>query len=218
MPTNIRQAVEEFTGNGKPNFPRILNADLQPVIKNAQRSLPKAASIVFLAGIPYALDSFRQFLTRVYLIFNMLDRESTGSEEVDIRLVRAILEHNEVLRDHARRRISTAVAQLSIHLIGSADGICAQSAEFTVLKPTYKREKIKQWTTEYDQLVYLFIFWNAKGERGVIDTETMQGSTKRIRKVLICLMLQHVIILFTLWRPFAKNLFALYWRVWQKLL
>jgi hypothetical protein len=59
MPTNIRRAIEEFTANGKPNFPRILNVYLRPVIHNAQMSSPKAAaSTVFLTGIPSALGSF----------------------------------------------------------------------------------------------------------------------------------------------------------------
>jgi hypothetical protein len=106
----------------------------------------------------------------------MLDRESTGSEEVNIRLARAILEHNEVLRDHVRRRLSTAVADMQMVLIGSADtgmnlaimnpdGISAQSTEFTVLEATYAAKRIKKWTIEYGQLVYPLIFWN--GKRGV---------------------------------------------------
>jgi hypothetical protein len=85
MPTHIRRAIEEVIANGKPNFPRILNADLRPIIHNAQLSLPNAAaSTVFLIENPYALDSFRQFLTLVYAIFKMLDRDSTGSEEINI--------------------------------------------------------------------------------------------------------------------------------------
>jgi hypothetical protein len=123
-----------------------------------------AASTVFLTGIPDALTSFRQCLAPVYAIFNMLDRESTGSEDVNIQLVRAILEHNKVLTDHTRPRISTAIAKIQVRLMRSADAgmnlaimnadrISAQSVEFTVLtvlKATYEIEGIKQWTTEYD--------------------------------------------------------------------
>jgi hypothetical protein len=55
----IGRAIEEFTAKGKPNFPRILNADLRPVIQIAHMSSPNAAaSTVFLTGVPYAFDSF----------------------------------------------------------------------------------------------------------------------------------------------------------------
>jgi hypothetical protein len=202
MPGNIRRVIEEFTANGRPNFPRSLNANLRPVIQNAKISSPNAAaSTIFLTGMPYAVDSFRQFLTPVYAIFNALDRESTGNEDVNSRLVRVILEHNETLRNHVRNRIDTAVQRMQVHLVGSADdgmnlaimnadGISAESAEFEVLHNTYRARKIKQWTIEYDQLVYPLIFWNGKGGCGVMTDAPMHGSTKRIRKALICLMLQ----------------------------
>jgi hypothetical protein len=131
----------------------------------------------------------------------MPDQESKASEEVNIRLIRAILEHNEILSDRVRRRIYAAIAKMQVRLIGSADtgmnlgtmnadGISAQSAEFTLLKPTYELKRIKHWTISYDQLVYPSIFWNGTGICRAIDAETMQGLTKRIRKVLICLMVQ----------------------------
>jgi hypothetical protein len=41
-----------------PNFPRVLNCDLRPVLQHARISSPNAgASNVFISGIPYALDS-----------------------------------------------------------------------------------------------------------------------------------------------------------------
>jgi hypothetical protein len=92
--------------------------------------------------MPYAVDSFRQFLTPVYTIFNALDRESTGNEEMSSRLIRAILEQNELLRNHVRQRINSAVDRMRVRLVGcddvmnlaimNADGISAESAEFEV--------------------------------------------------------------------------------------
>jgi hypothetical protein len=42
-----------------PNFPRVLNRDLRPVLQYARVSSPDAgASNVFISGIPYALDSY----------------------------------------------------------------------------------------------------------------------------------------------------------------
>jgi hypothetical protein len=110
-----------------------------------------AASTVFLRGIPSALDPFRQFLTPVYAIFNALEGEFTGSEEVSTRLIRSILEQNEVLNNYASGRISNAVNSMRVRLIESpdagmnlailnADGISAQSAEFQVLQNISARE------------------------------------------------------------------------------
>jgi hypothetical protein len=53
-----------------PNFPRILNCDLRPVLRRAHVLSPNAgASNVFTSGIPSALDSSRQFITPVYAVF-----------------------------------------------------------------------------------------------------------------------------------------------------
>jgi hypothetical protein len=53
-----------------PNFPRILSRNLRPVLQDARVSSPNAgASNVFTSGIPYALDSYRQFITPVYAVF-----------------------------------------------------------------------------------------------------------------------------------------------------
>jgi hypothetical protein len=72
----------------------------------------------------------------------------------------------------------------------NADGISPPSADLQVLKATYQLENVAHWTTQYDQLIYPLIFWNGKGGCGAKQGETMQGSTKRIGKILICLMLQ----------------------------
>jgi hypothetical protein len=46
------------------NFPRILNHDLRPVLQHAPVSSPNVgASNVFISGIPYALNSYWQFLS-----------------------------------------------------------------------------------------------------------------------------------------------------------
>jgi hypothetical protein len=53
-----------------PNFRRILNRDLRPVLQHARVSSPNAGALnVFTSGIPYALDSYRQFITPVYAVF-----------------------------------------------------------------------------------------------------------------------------------------------------
>jgi hypothetical protein len=53
-----------------PNFPRILNHDLRPVLQHARVLSPDAgASDVFISSIPYTLDSYRQFITPVNAVF-----------------------------------------------------------------------------------------------------------------------------------------------------
>jgi hypothetical protein len=53
-----------------PNFPRILNRDLRSVLQHGRVSSPNAsAANVFISGIPYALYSYRQFITPVYAVF-----------------------------------------------------------------------------------------------------------------------------------------------------
>jgi hypothetical protein len=202
MQMEIRRAIEDSIRNGSANFPRLLNRDLRPVLQHAHVSSPNgAASTLFLRGIPHAVYSFRWFLTPVYAIFNALDGESTGSGDVRTRLIRTIREQNEILKNYISDRISNAVDSMRVRLVGSpdpgmnlailnADGSSAESAEFQVLKSIYQLEKVAQWATQYDQFIYPLIFWNNKGGCGAKPGDTIQGSTKLIRKVLICLMLQ----------------------------
>jgi hypothetical protein len=44
----------------------------------------------FITGVPYAIDSSRQFLTPVYAVFNTLDRESNGKFRTNERLIQKI--------------------------------------------------------------------------------------------------------------------------------
>jgi hypothetical protein len=80
MPLEIRRLIEEFIVNGQPNFLRSFNRYLRPVIQHTKIVSPNAAaSAVFLTGTPYAIDSYRQFITPVYAMFNTLDRRSPGT-------------------------------------------------------------------------------------------------------------------------------------------
>jgi hypothetical protein len=51
MPTELRPEIERRTSETRPNFPRILNRDLRPVIQNADIRSPRAGgSTVFITG------------------------------------------------------------------------------------------------------------------------------------------------------------------------
>jgi hypothetical protein len=70
-----------------PNFLRILNHDLRPVLQHARGSSPNAgASKVFISGIPYALDSYRTFNNPVYAVFfrtqQRIPMPPGGTEEI----------------------------------------------------------------------------------------------------------------------------------------
>jgi hypothetical protein len=87
------------------NFPRILNRDLRPVLQHARVSSPNAgASNVFISGIPYALDSYWQFITPVYAVFfrtqQPISIPSGGTEEI----ITFILSQNRTLQGYLRDR------------------------------------------------------------------------------------------------------------------
>jgi hypothetical protein len=74
MPEHIRGAMESGTLLSDLNFPRRLNKELRPVIQNANISSPRGpASSIFITSIPYAVDTYRQFLTPVYAICNAMN-------------------------------------------------------------------------------------------------------------------------------------------------
>jgi hypothetical protein len=59
-----------------------------------------------------------------------------------------------------------------------------------VVRNSYYTQKLSQAHTLYDQLVYPSIFCTESGGCGVMESETLQGCTTLIRKVLISLVLQ----------------------------
>jgi hypothetical protein len=57
------------------NFPRQVNWQLRPVMQYASVSSPNAAfSNMFIEGIPYAVDIYRQFRSSVYAVFCKMEQ------------------------------------------------------------------------------------------------------------------------------------------------
>jgi hypothetical protein len=86
-----------------PNFPRISNRDLRPVLQHARVSSPNAGtSNVFISGIPYALGSYRQFITPVYAFFfrrsQRIPIPPGGTEEI----IPFILSQNRTFQGYLR--------------------------------------------------------------------------------------------------------------------
>jgi hypothetical protein len=101
----LLRRIEEFSGM-QVNFPRILNRDLRPVVQNARMSGPRGGgATLFMSGIPYVLDPFRQFGTSVYAVFQ---KDHSGMAQQGGRtagLISQLLKHNTVAGKNCRRRI-----------------------------------------------------------------------------------------------------------------
>jgi hypothetical protein len=91
-----------------PNFLRILNHDLRPVLQHACVSSPNAgASNVFISSIAYALDFYRQFITPVSAIFfrthQRIPIPPGGIEET----IASVLPQNRTLQGYLRDRLDS---------------------------------------------------------------------------------------------------------------
>jgi hypothetical protein len=183
------------------NFPRILNRDLRPVIQNSKINGPRGpGGTLFISGIPYALDTFRQFVTPVYAVFQDGEGgvERRGSESEF--LIAAVLRQNPVLGEYLRGRVElrSSIGVVSVCdgdpgmnlaiLNGDVPGTCAHEIE--VVDRAYKAKKIPQQTMLYNQLVYPLIFWDGHGGCGSRDADDWKRVTTLIRKTAIALVLQ----------------------------
>jgi hypothetical protein len=107
-----------------PNFPRILKHDLRPVLQHACVSSPNAgASNVFISGIPYALDSYRQFITPVYEIFFPTQQQISippgGTEEI----IASIPSQNRALQGYLRDRLGSVREIATVAMDEPDDGM-----------------------------------------------------------------------------------------------
>jgi hypothetical protein len=161
MPLDIRQQINKSAEMNDPNFPRRINKNPRPAIQNARIASPNsAASTIFIPGIPYAFDSFRQFLTPVYAVFNAMDRQSSGIIGSHERLIHEILLESATVRRSVRGRLTKAVEKTDcfahdsmdtgVNLAILNDAICAGSGEWQVAWATYKVEHLQQTTALYD--------------------------------------------------------------------
>jgi hypothetical protein len=179
------------------------------VIQNANiRSLRAGGSTIFITGIPYARDSYRQFLTPVYSVFNALARNAATLRGSRYTFIGRILSETEILTEYVRDHVQKAIVEMQISVpgstdqgmnlaIGNCDRIQQHSAQWMALRDKYMSQMLPQTSALYDQLIYPLIFWNGEGGLGIIKKERLPGATTRIGKILICLMLQPRVILFT---------------------
>jgi hypothetical protein len=194
MGRELLDHIVEFT-RSIPNFPRILNRDLRPVLQHARVSLPNAcASNMFIPGIPYALDSYWQFITPVYAIFFYTQQgiplSPGGTEEI----IGSILSQNRTLQGHLRDRLDSVREIATVAMDEPDDGMnlaifnaeraLLDDHQLEVVRNSYNTQKLSQVHMLYDQLVYPLVFWTGSGGCGVMESEKLQGCTTLIRKVL----------------------------------
>jgi hypothetical protein len=172
------------------------------VIQNANIRSPRAGgSTVFITGVIYARDSYRQFLTPVCSVFTALDREPATVRGSSPTFIRRIVSGNKIfkgyLHDHiqkAGRGMQIAVPRttnqgLNLAILNS-DGIQKHSGEWVALRNHSASDKLPSTSALSDKLIYRSIFWNGQGGLGMIKNESVPGVTTRFRKVLIYLILR----------------------------
>jgi hypothetical protein len=202
MDERILEAVEGAS-QCDANFARKMDRDLRPVIQNAKITSPNApASTVFISGIPYAVDIFRQFLTPVYAIFDRFERRLafSGQDARVGKIVTDVVAANRVLGAYVRERLRSAgeIAfpgkdepdhGMNLAIFNANGGLCA-THELEGVENSYQPKILAAHSILYDHPVYPLIFWDGHGGCGSEDDLHLKGASIIMRKTLISLVLQ----------------------------
>jgi hypothetical protein len=85
-----------------------LNHDLRPVLQYTCTSAPNGpASNIFISGVPYVLDTYRQFSTPVYAVFSRNDRRLAMQPGEIEDIIALILSQNKTLAGYLRNRLDS---------------------------------------------------------------------------------------------------------------
>jgi hypothetical protein len=129
---------------------------------------------MLISGVPYALDSYWQFVTPVYAVFVRTQQRISiphgGTEEI----ITSILSQNRTLQGYlidrldSVREIATVVMDEpndGMNLaIFNAEGILPDDHQLEIVHNSYHTQKLSQVHMLYDQLVYPLIFWTGSGD------------------------------------------------------
>jgi hypothetical protein len=155
---------------------------------------------VFRSGIPYALNSYRQFITPVYAVFfrtqERIPIPPGGTEEI----IASILSQNRTLQGYFRDRLDSVqeIALVAMDegddgtnlAIFNAEEALLDDHQLEVVRNFYHIQELSQAHILYDQLVDALILGTGSGGWGVMESGKLQSCTTLIRKVLISLILQ----------------------------
>ena len=90
------------------NYPRNLNLDLRPEIHNSYITRKNAAySTIFINGLPYPSSNPRKFLSPVYSVFNILDKniELNTDYNIHTEIISSLIQENQFLESFIREQI-----------------------------------------------------------------------------------------------------------------
>jgi hypothetical protein len=164
MDKGLLNRILELTESNR-KFPRVLNHDLRPVLQYACVSSPNAkASNLFISGVRYALDTYRQFTTPDDAVFSRNDRELPRPPGDIEEIIDFITSQNITLRRYLRDRLDSLrqIGIVSINESGegmnlavfSAEGLLLNDYQMEVLRSSDQHQKLSQSHILYDRLVY----------------------------------------------------------------
>jgi hypothetical protein len=214
--TSTLRPIDSNT-QSRASFPRSLNRTQQSVIQNMQiHSSYGPAPNGSITGILYAINTFRQFMTPFYAVFQRCDKSLPLHLRDWEPLTTAISKNNCVMTQSLRQSIyslqsiamrSMLKADQCMNLaILNPDETLEVSHKTDAMKNSCRTSKILQHVMFYDQLTDPFVFWN--GHRGFTssDPKDCKRATTLIRKPWFDWFCKSGTPSFTNWARFAKSL------------
>jgi hypothetical protein len=105
----------------RPNFTRILNHDLQPVLQYTSTPAPHGpASNLFICGVPYALNTYCRFRTLVYAVFSRNDWGLPVPPGEIEEIITFVLSQNRTLAGYLRDHLDS-LREIGIVLMNEPD-------------------------------------------------------------------------------------------------
>jgi hypothetical protein len=97
---------------------------LRPVLQHARISAPNAgASNMFISGIPYALDSYRQFIIPVCAVFFRTKQRIPILPGLTEEIITSILSQNRALQGYLRDRLDSVREIATVAMDEPGDGM-----------------------------------------------------------------------------------------------
>ena len=221
-----------------PNFPRNVNRLSRPVLQHSKVNNQYGGnSTVSITGIPYAVDSQKQFMNQVYITFlgydkilqhNIPGATSVIKAEINV-MIRVLLNTNRGLKNYVQQcseplnKLTEYYAYLksndkgaNVAVIGNEEITHEIITEAACLKDKFSDGKYKKTylyanSAKYDQLVYPLIFWDGKGGCGKLDDEdkwSIQDMRFVCRSILYQPMKHYIHKLSTLREEFLCSLYG----------
>lgn len=197
-----------------PNFAKHANLLLRPVVQNSDmRHTGGASNMLTIAGIPYAVDSRKQFINPVNLIFNGLDMKYglsslTNLLRIEIEdIIQFCLQNNENLSNYLLTKntnlggkdalvayINEIDQGTNLAIVGAENRGITNTEQVAILNQInefrqYKTELLDPLVSKSDQLCYPLIYWDGKGGCGRLEGEN-DWIIKKMKYCCLSLLMQ----------------------------